>query len=60
MRRNTSFESRVAKIVCHVDFSKTYKFSYNALSLQVEHRKNICKINNKNAPQKKLGNYGYK
>lgn len=50
MRRNKSFESRVAKIVCHGDFNKTYKFSCNAISLQVEYRKNKCKINNKNAP----------
>jgi len=60
MRRNTIFESRVAKIVCHVDFNKTHKFSYNAVSLQVEYRKNKCKRNIKNSSQKKLGNYGYK
>ena len=46
MRRNTSFESRVTKIV---HFNKTHKFSYNAISLQVEHRKNTCKFNTKNA-----------
>jgi hypothetical protein len=45
MGRNTSFDSRDAKIVSHVHFNKTHKFSYNAISLQVEHRENKCKIN---------------
>ena len=50
MRPNTSFESRAAKIERHVHFNETHKYSYNAISLQVEHRKNKCKINIKNAP----------
>ena len=50
MRRNISFESKVKKIVRHVRFNITHKFSYNALTLQAEHRKNKWKITIKNAP----------